>query len=61
MNLFKFASALCVLIGSFITYVSAIRFQGASTPTFYLVSSSLSNPTNLKARVYHLFDFPNIY
>jgi len=45
-NPFKLA-ALCMLIGSVIPLVSPLVIPGASTPVFYLVSSSSSEPANL--------------
>jgi len=47
MNSFKFAAAICVLIGSVIPLVSSVVVPGASTPLFYLVSSSANAAFNL--------------
>ena len=58
-NPFKFVAALCMLMGSVIPLVSSLVIPGASTPVFYLVSSSSSDPAaNLLVRDYPLF---NIY
>ena len=58
MNPFKFSAATCVLIGSVITLVSSVVVPGASTPLFYLVSSTSSNSAaNLLVRVFCLLSF----
>ena len=57
----KFANAVCVIIGSLIPLVSSVVVPGASTPLFYLVSSSSSGPANQLVRVFYILKLPDIY
>ena len=65
MNTFKFAAVICVLVGSLIPLVSSAVIPGASTPLFYLVSSSTEsspNPSvNMMVRVFHISPPTNIH